>query len=65
MPREPLRKTDPDYDAIRARAWGYAIQRGRFTPAFVDEAIEAGRCELRADRIKEQMRENDTEEKAA
>lgn len=49
--REPLRKTDPDYDAIRSRAFGYAIQRGRFTPSFVDEAIEAGRAELKHDRL--------------
>lgn len=59
--REPLRKSDPDYEAIRSRAFGYALQRGRFTPAFVDEAIEAGRCELRADRIKEQMKNESKE----
>lgn len=59
------RLLNPDFDAERARSFGYCIDKGWLTPRQVDEAKEAGRCELRADRIKESLRENESKESKA
>lgn len=47
-----MRRTDPDYDAIRSRAFGYLIGKAGVgvTQKKIDEAIEAGCAELRHDR---------------
>lgn len=47
---EPLRKTDPDYDAVRSRAFGHAIATGKLTGPEIDRLMEAGRAELAHDR---------------
>jgi hypothetical protein len=45
-----VRKGDPDYDAVRARALAYLLQRGKLTSALWAEAMAAGEAELRCER---------------
>lgn len=43
-------RRDPDYDLVRSRAFDYILGRGKLTHREMDEALEAGRAELRYDR---------------
>lgn len=45
-----LSRQNPDYEAIRSRAFGWLIDRGRLTQPQIDEALEAGAAALRYDR---------------
>jgi hypothetical protein len=45
-----VRKGDPDYDLVRARAFSYLLDRGKLTSTLWAEAMAAGEAELRCER---------------
>lgn len=53
------RLLNPEHDAEMSRAFTYAIQMGWLLPSQIDQAKQAGRTELRQERIRDRVNETE------